>query len=67
MRETISIRIAPPNRMDAVSAATTHRAGSRSGAADVTLRAGYHGDRDFGETALEPHAVFSIVWTRRWR
>jgi hypothetical protein len=34
---------------------------------ELTLRAGYYGYRDFGETSLEPHAACSIVWTQRWR
>jgi hypothetical protein len=33
---------------------------------EFTIRAGYYGYENFGETHLEPHAACSIVWTRRW-
>jgi len=34
---------------------------------ELTVRAGYSGSREFGETDFESHAACSIVWTQRWR
>jgi hypothetical protein len=73
-RQTTTDALVWPDETDPVLAALTRPesalnveavAGYRV-TADVTLRAGYHGDRDFGEAGLEPQAVCSIVWTRRW-
>jgi hypothetical protein len=33
---------------------------------ELTVRAGYYGNRAFGQTDVESHGVCSIVWTQRW-
>lgn len=33
---------------------------------ELTIRAGYYGYREFGESDFESHAACSIVWTQRW-